>query len=94
MDSRRKGNIPANNNDFAIIKTWKESGPEQRELEKLFEKKIIDESDSPNEIRLKNPMFRGFSQRVFNAHFRKTKAKLGFCGSYFLNEYFKNYDLN
>lgn len=80
MNSQRVNKNASSSNDFMVIKQWKESGPEQRELEKLLKSKTIDESDSPNEVRLNHPIFRAFSQRVFNAHYRKTKAKLGHFG--------------
>lgn len=65
------------------IKQWKESppGPEQKELERLFQNKIIDVSDTPNKIRLTNPMFMQFNARTFATHYRKTKAKYGFQGN-------------
>lgn len=65
------------------IKNWKESPPgaEQKELNRMFQNKLINESDTPNDIRLKNSLFMEFSPRVFAVHFRKTKAKVGLCGT-------------
>lgn len=87
MDSRRVSKNAPLSNDFLVVKQWKESGPEQRELEKLIKNKTIDDTDSPSEVRQNNPIFREFSQRVFNAHFRKTKAKLGYFGEFILNNF-------
>lgn len=65
---------------------WRESpaGPQQKELDRLFRTKAIDESDSPNKVRQSNPLFMAFSARVFASHFRKTKAKHGYFGNFFL----------
>lgn len=54
-------------------KPWKESppGPEQKELDRLFENDMIDPSKNPNEIRQSNPLFMGFSARIFGVHYRK-----------------------
>ncbi len=61
----------------SLIRVWKESppGPEHKELDRLFSNGLINEADSANVIRLKYPIFSTFSARVFNAHFKKTKAK-------------------
>lgn len=65
-------------------KQWKETppGPQQKELDRLFKTKVIDESDTPNKVRLSNPLFMEFSTRVFAAHFRKSKAKHGYFGNF------------
>lgn len=67
------------NSENAIYKIWKASpkGPQQLELERLFENGLIGEFDSPEYIRTKYPIFNEFSTRVFTAHFNKTKAKYG-----------------
>lgn len=64
-------------------KFWTESGPEQKELDRLFETKSIDESSLPNKVRQSNTKFMAFSAKVFAAHFRKTKAKHGAYGNIF-----------
>lgn len=61
-------------------KTWTENGPEQRELNRLFETQKIDDSDMPNKIRQSSELFMAFPAKTFAAHFRKTKAKYGAYG--------------
>lgn len=61
-------------------KKWSEQGPEQKELDSMVEHFELDDTKTPNEIRLSSPMFRQFSARVFAAYLRKTKAKYGYCG--------------
>lgn len=70
--------------DFTPYKIWKESppGPEQKELERLFSNNQINVMDSPNDIRLKYPIFKDFSEKVFLVHFRKTKSKMGLNRKY------------
>ncbi len=53
----------------SVIRVWKESqsGPEEKELHRLFSNGLINEADSANIIRLKYPIFSTFSARVFNA---------------------------
>lgn len=58
-------------------KIWRANGSEQKELNHLFKKKIVDESTTPNKVRQSNPLFLGFSAKVFSEHFRKTKSKFG-----------------
>lgn len=68
------------NSDFVYAnKIWRENppGPEQKELDRLFSNGLISEIDNANDVRLKHPIFREFSVRVFACHFRKTKAKHG-----------------
>ncbi|KAJ6647174.1 Nephrin [Pseudolycoriella hygida] len=55
-------------------------GEEQRELEKMFEDGHIDGSEPPNQIRLGSPTFMAFSNRVFAAHYQRTKVKYGAFG--------------
>lgn len=64
-------------NDFLMVKTWKENGPEQKELNRLFQNKIINVTDSARDIRNKFPMFQEYSTAVFANHFRKTRANFG-----------------
>lgn len=66
-----------------VTKMWKVSppGPEQKELNRLFEEKTIDPWDTPNKIRLRFPMFQAFQTKTFALHFRKTKAKYGLNGN-------------
>lgn len=56
---------------------WKESGPEQKQLDEMFSNGLIDDNTSPKDIRENNPEFKKYSAQVFNAHFRKTKNKIG-----------------
>lgn len=75
---RKNKNVPSEKYvNFVPLKIWRESGPEQKELEKLFRNKTIDDMDTPSVVRSKYPIFREFSLRVFSNHFRQTKAKLG-----------------
>ncbi|KAJ6639428.1 hypothetical protein Bhyg_03072 [Pseudolycoriella hygida] len=74
---------------MATTKQWKESppGPEQTELERMFENGLIAASDTPNNIRKANPMFMAFSARVFGVHFRKTRAKFGAYASTSIDQF-------
>lgn len=65
--------------DLTTCNYWKESppGPAQRELNQLFQNGLVKAADTPNMIRLKYPIFMQYTPRIFAAHFRKTKAKLG-----------------
>lgn len=84
---KRKGMPHGNHNEYQQVKQWKENGPEQRELEKLFQLNIIDAVDTPKNIRMKYPLFSQFSNTVFANHFRKTKAKFSkFCEFYIYNK--------
>lgn len=65
-------------------KQWKETppGPEQKELERLFKAKLIKPEDTIQDVRNSNPLFKQFSSRIFSAHFRKTRAKLGIASTF------------
>lgn len=65
--------------DFLI---WKENPPgaAQKELERMFLNKTIAFNETPANVRMKNPHFQKFSNRIFALHFRKTKAKMGLMG--------------
>lgn len=73
------------NEDFVALKQWKESppGPEQLELERMFENNIIDETHTSDSVRKMNTLFMAFSPKIFSTHYRKTKAKLGLFGIFF-----------
>jgi hypothetical protein len=60
---------------------WREDGPEQKQLERMFQNKNIDASAAPNKVRHLDPIFMAFPAKVFAAHFRKTKAKFGYYGN-------------
>lgn len=64
-------------------KVWKEKppGPEQRELQRMFDCKEINASATLDNVRKSTPMFQQFSGKVFAAHFRKVKAKYGMNGT-------------
>lgn len=64
-------------------KVWTENGPEQRELNRMFESNSVDESTLPNKVRLSSETFMAFPAKTFAAHFRKTKAKYGAYGKTF-----------
>lgn len=69
------------------IKQWRDNGPKQKQLERMFQSKSIDPSAAPNKVRLSQPLFMEFPAKTFGAHFRKTKAKYGLYGigfNYFL----------
>lgn len=78
MNSKREANKMVNPSVM-----WKERppGPEQKQLEKMFAAKEIDPSATPDSVRKSNPMFENFTASVFASHFRKTKSKLGLCGT-------------
>jgi hypothetical protein len=67
-------------NPFPI---WREkpAGPEQQELERLFMEKKINPTATADSVRQSNENFKKFSASVFSNHFRKTKARLGLCGT-------------
>lgn len=60
-------------------KIWKERppGPEQLLLEEMFENGSIAVYAMPESVRQSHNLFKSFSPRIFAAHFRKTKARLG-----------------
>lgn len=60
-------------------RVWKEkpAGPEQLALEEMFHSGNITVYATPESVQQSNKLFHGFPSRIFNAHFRKTKAKLG-----------------
>lgn len=81
--SRRK--IAAGNLDTdedVPSKMWRANppGPEQKELNRMFEKGIIGVTDTPAKVRSRTPMFMAFPPKTFSLHFRTTKARLGING--------------
>lgn len=64
-------------------KVWKVNppGPEQKGLNRLFEKGLLGSTDTPAKIRLRNQLFTAFPPRTFALHFRQTKAKCGLNGN-------------
>lgn len=81
MDRSKKNrnvNVPPNP-DFLTLRQWKESpaGPEQIELNRLFENNLIGPTDAPRDVRKMHHLFMDFPARIFGLHFRKTKAKYG-----------------
>lgn len=77
--SKRKRNADS---ESTTMKQWKEfpPGPEQLQLERMFTQNLIDCDKTPCAVQKTNPMFMEFSPKVFAAHFRKTKSKLGLYG--------------
>lgn len=65
-----------------MSRQWKETGPEQKILEELFESDEITEFDTAETVHNRYSTFHPFNDRVFNTHFRKTKAKKGGYGKY------------
>lgn len=66
---------------MAATKTrlWREKppGPEQLELERLFLENEIGYNTPIAEVQKSNAMFLNFTEKIFSAHFRKTRAALG-----------------
>lgn len=60
-------------------KVWKEKppGPEQLLLEEMFGNGSITTYATAENVRLTSDMFKDFSPRIFAAHFRKTRARMG-----------------
>lgn len=96
MDPTNKNKINKSKNNkqtpYGTNLLWKSNppGPEQMELNRLFENGEIGDSDTANIVRLSYPMFRGYSSRVFGLHFRKTKAKYGKMRKYKVFSFFIN----
>lgn len=86
MGSRNK-----NKNDIEPTPRWKEfpPGPEQKELNKLFEEGAIGDHEMPNQVREKHALFKRFSARIFGIYFRKTKAKFGLMCKFSVSKKFK-----
>lgn len=81
--SDMKRTAKASSNVGTPFVMWREKptpGPEQIELERLFNSEDI-LGYSPEEVRQTSELFQKFSPSVFNSHFRSTKAKLGLCGN-------------
>lgn len=66
---------------YVVWKSKPTPGPEQIELERLFNSGEI-VGMGPEEVRQSDELFRKFNSAVFNNHFRSTKAGLGLCGKY------------
>lgn len=68
--------------DSKPYQVWKQKppGPEQKELERMFNSKEIDAFTNPDSVRKSKEIFENFSAPVFGSHFRATKAKLGLSG--------------
>ncbi len=64
-----------------MTKQWKSTGPEQELLERMFDEGSIEDWETPAGVQARDPLFKPFSERVFNNHFRTTKAKLGYGGN-------------
>ncbi|KAG4075390.1 hypothetical protein HA402_007967 [Bradysia odoriphaga] len=66
-----ENNVPA--------KMWKVNppGPEQKELNRMFQQGLISISDTPAKVRSRYPMFNSFAPKTFALHFRTTKARYG-----------------
>ncbi|KAJ6639445.1 hypothetical protein Bhyg_12190, partial [Pseudolycoriella hygida] len=65
-------------NDYGQ-RQWKERppGPEQLMLEEMFHTGSKTATATPESVRQSTLMFQSFTPKVFGAHFRKTKARLG-----------------
>lgn len=63
---------------FVATKLWKETppGPEQKELNRMFETNMIDRSQTPNPIRLSNPLFMAFNFHQMFLECTSEKLKL------------------
>lgn len=78
----KKRQLQIANMESKAFQIWKEKppGPEQKELEKMFNSNSIDATTTADSVRKSNAIFQKFSGTVFASHFRKTKAKFGLCG--------------
>lgn len=85
MAARKQFTAEADVEDGVPNKMWKANppGPEQRELNRMFQQGIIGVSDTPAKIRSRNPMFSSYPARTFALHFRTTKARYGLNGKSF-----------
>lgn len=65
-----------------VNKIWKANppGPEQLLLDEMFENGSISAFATAESVRKSSDMFKEFTPKVFAAHFRKTKARLGEFG--------------
>lgn len=79
---RKKSKFNESEYEFEQV-IWKENGIEQKTLEEMFSSGKITDHDTPKEIRNSEPIFQKFTPQVFNAHFRKTKNRLGMILFYF-----------
>lgn len=61
---------------------WRERPPgsEQKELERMFLDNEINYFSAIEDVQRTNPMFMEFSEKIFSAHFRRTRAFLGLSG--------------
>lgn len=85
MSRRRSAAADANVQEDVPNKIWRANppGPEQKELNRMFQKGIIGSADTPGKVRLRNQMFMAFPPKTFALHFRTTKAKYGLNGNRF-----------
>lgn len=67
-------------NTGSIVWKMKPPGPEQIELERMFNAREIPLSATPDSVRQSREIFKKFNARVFAAKFRSTKAKFGGFG--------------
>lgn len=82
MSQRRQTSISqAKSDPIPLWRVKPKPGPEQLELERMFNSKEIDPSSSPDSVRQSKEMFRKFSTTVFGNHFRRTKALCGVYGN-------------
>lgn len=65
-----------------VNKIWKlkPPGPEQLLLDEMFENESITAGATPESVRQSSELFKQFTPRVFAAHYRKAKARLGDYG--------------
>ncbi|KAJ6645516.1 hypothetical protein Bhyg_00722 [Pseudolycoriella hygida] len=77
MALRKNAGVDAVGEDGIPSKMWKSNppGPEQKEPNRMFDKDLINLTDTPAKIRARNQLFMAFPPRTFALHFRTTKAK-------------------
>ncbi|KAJ6639412.1 hypothetical protein Bhyg_12156 [Pseudolycoriella hygida] len=79
MALRKNAGVDTVGEDEIPSKMWKANppGPEQKELNRMFDKGLISVTDTPAKVRARNQLFMAFPQRTFAFHFRTRKAKYG-----------------
>lgn len=82
MARKRTAVVQLDEEEDGSTKIWRANppGPEQKELNRMFQKGIIGSTDTAAKVRTRNPMFLVYPAKTFALHFRTTKAKYGLNG--------------
>lgn len=82
MPPKKNPVVNAEEEEEVPNKVWKVNppGPEQKELNRMFEKGVLGSTDTAAKIRMRNQLFTAFPPKTFALHFRQTKAKFGLNG--------------